>query len=259
MQSGRLDARLALYRERISSLRELTLRINGGQRAREDLMRADLMLSEASFLKARGEYAPANRKVDELSVRLRAAEKIVMPIFGRYTDKRQIFRWRRWVEETIAESRHRSTTAFIVNKSERTLTVYEEGKPVRAYDIGLGSNGSMDKSLAGDNATPEGRYRIIKKMPGSRYFRALLLDYPNAEDRRQFVKAKEEGLIPGKARIGGLIEIHGGGSEGLTRGCVSLENSDMQEIFRIARVGTPVAIVGAVRYENRISTALKGR
>lgn len=43
------------------------------------------------------------------------------------------------------------------------------------------------------------------------YYKALLLDYPNAQDRLEFRRKKEEGVLPQKARIGGLIEIHGKG------------------------------------------------
>jgi L,D-peptidoglycan transpeptidase YkuD (ErfK/YbiS/YcfS/YnhG family)/plasmid stability protein len=258
LEADRIEGLLTSYQRKIATLRELTLKISGGERAREDLMKAEVILSEAGFLNGRGEYASAAKKMDSLSARIRAAEDFLLPIFGRYSDRRQIFKWRRWAKETIAESREKGTMVFIVNKSDRTLTVYGNGKPVRVYHVGLGSNGAMDKRHAGDNATPEGRYRVIGKVPGSRYYRALLLNYPNTEDRKQFIQAKEKGLIPQKAGIGGLIEIHGGGAGGLTNGCISLENFAMRELFGIASVGTPVTIVGALQYENRISSTLKG-
>jgi lipoprotein-anchoring transpeptidase ErfK/SrfK len=49
-----------------------------------------------------------------------------------------------------------------------------------------------------------------------------------------------------RARIGGLIEIHGEGGQGRdwTNGCVALSNRDMDEVFALARVGTRVTIVG---------------
>jgi L,D-peptidoglycan transpeptidase YkuD (ErfK/YbiS/YcfS/YnhG family) len=258
LRAARNESQLITFQKKIATLRELTVKISGGERAREDLMKAEIILSEAGFLNGRGEYASATKKMDSLSARIRAAEDVLLPIFGRYSDRKQIFRWRRWAEETIAESREKGTMVFIVNKSDRTLTIYGNGKPVRVYHVGLGSNGAMDKRHAGDNATPEGRYRVIRKVPGSRYYRALLLNYPNTEDRKQFIEAKEKGLIPQKAGIGGLIEIHGGGAGGLTYGCISLENSAMRELFGIASVGTPVTIVGALQYENRISSTLKG-
>lgn len=258
LQAGRIKESLIYCGRKIDALRESTLRINGGERAREDLMKAEVILAETDFLNDRGEYSAAKAKMEEVSAHIKAAEDILLPILGRYSDRIQIAKWQRWANQTVAESREKGTIVFIVNKSNRTLTVYGKGKRMGEYHIGLGSNGSLVKNRAGDNATPEGRYRVVRKVPGSRYYRALLLNYPNTEDRKQFDEAKEKGLIPQKARIGGLIEIHGGGAGGLTNGCISLENSAMREIFGIASVGTPVTIVGALKYENRVSSALKG-
>ena len=104
--------------------------------------------------------------------------------------------------------------------------------------------------MEGDNATPEGRYRIIRKRGRgeTRYHRALEIDFPNAEDRRAFTAAKRDGRIPANARIGGLIEIHGDGGKGAdwTNGCVAMTNTTMEELFRQVAVGTPVTIVGTI-------------
>jgi lipoprotein-anchoring transpeptidase ErfK/SrfK len=54
-----------------------------------------------------------------------------------------------------------------------------------------------------------------------------------------------------------LIEIHGGGKDGQTLGCVALDDRHMEELFAIADVGTPVTIVGATDYENCVTVALK--
>jgi hypothetical protein len=47
-----------------------------------------------------------------------------------------------------------------------------------------------------------------------------------------------------RAGMGGLIEIHGGEKDGMTYGCISLENGHMDELFELVPLGTPVAIVG---------------
>ena len=95
-------------------------------------------------------------------------------------------------------------------------------------------------------------------MPGSRYYRALLLNYPNREDMKHFIQAKEKGLIPQKTGIGGLIEIHGGGAGTFTNGCISLENLAMKRIFSMASVGPPVTIVGALHNNKKLSSGMKG-
>jgi hypothetical protein len=80
----------------------------------------------------------------------------------------------------------------------------------------------------------------------------LLLDYPNAADRRRFNSMKKTGEIEMRARIGGNIEIHGGGrvASDWTDGCISLEDSDMADLYREAYTGMPVTIVGTSRLVN---------
>ncbi|PIP08288.1 MAG: hypothetical protein COX51_04730, partial [Syntrophobacteraceae bacterium CG23_combo_of_CG06-09_8_20_14_all_50_8] len=103
-----------------------------------------------------------------------------------------------------------------------------------------------------------GKYRVIKKISVSRYHKALLINYPNDEDRRNFIRAKKKGLIPAGARIGGLIEIHGGGKDSMTYGCIAMDNNAIDYIFSLVPVGTKVTIVGAVDYENGLSSAIEG-
>ena len=162
-------------------------------------------------------------------------------------------------KETIDESKNSDTPAIIVDKSKRILVLYQSGVLVKTFKIGLGRNGSLDKLHAGDNSTPEGKYKIIKKISVNRYQKALLINYPNEEDQRDFIHAKKKGAIPAGARIGGLIEIHGGGEDSMTYGCISMDNKAIDEVFSLVSVGTPVTIVGAVDYKNGLSSAIEGR
>ena len=105
--------------------------------------------------------------------------------------------------------------------------------------------------------TPEGRYKIVKKNAQSRYYKALLIDYPNESDKRRFALAKKKGLIPAGAAIGGLIEIHGGGKDSLTNGCVGVENSVMDRLFPEVSVGTVVTIIGSLESANKLLSDLR--
>ncbi|MFH1965224.1 MAG: L,D-transpeptidase family protein, partial [Acidobacteriota bacterium] len=98
---------------------------------------------------------------------------------------------------------------------------------------------------AGDYATPEGRYKISKKNPSSRYYKALLIDYPNASDRQAYVRNQQDGLVPSGVGIGGTIEIHGGGNDVITDGCVSMKDQEMDMLYKLADVGTAVTIIGS--------------
>ncbi|MBM2838128.1 MAG: YkuD protein [Deltaproteobacteria bacterium] len=248
----------ASLRDRINSLKKITDIINEGRLARNNLTRAELLTNEAGTLISKERYREAAEKLKSASSQLDLSVGIIRPITKRFEDRNQLNKWRSLVDETIKESRKNQGYAVIVNKAERTLTLYRNGATYKSYPVGLGFNGMKDKVQAGDRATPEGRYRIVKKLPRSRFHKALLINYPNENDKRQFAKAKRKGAISTRADIGGLIEIHGGGKESMTFGCVSLENSHIDELFLIVSIGTPVTIVGAVDYENSITTAVRG-
>ena len=114
------------------------------------------------------------------------------------------------------------------------------------YACELGRNPAYQKRYAGDGATPEGKYTVVDvKAQGSKYYKALVLDYPNGRDRERYAENKATGTIPPGTGPGGHIEIHGMGGRGLdwTDGCVALTDRDMDDIMKLAGVGTPVTIV----------------
>lgn len=257
-RSEKLRAEIEDLQLKISGLRKTTRVINGGRVSRSSITKAEVALREAQDLVRKGELLTAEPKLNNARSLLSEAGKALRPVFGRYRDQNFLAKWRNLAENLIKESREKSIYAILVNKAERKLTVYKDGKYFKAYGVGIGRNGYLDKRYAGDGATPEGRYHVNRKNPRSQYHKALVINYPNEEDRREFRRAKKEGRIAQSAGIGGLIEIHGGGTEGLTYGCVSLDNNEMDELYSIIGVGTPVTIVGALDDENIISRAGAG-
>ncbi len=258
IKNERIFEEISFAKNRIETIKDLTEMINEGRLARKDLIKAEILLSEAVSRYNNHDYDTAEQKLNNLSEYIKSSENAILPILNRYADRSHIRKWQEMVDETIAESKAKGIPAIIVNKSERTLKVYKSGVPVWTYNVGIGRNGSLDKMHAGDNSTPEGKYKIIQKKPESRYHKALLLNYPNEEDRKNFIIAKKKGLIPAKARIGGLIEIHGGGKNSMTYGCIAMDNNKIDHIFNIVPVGTLVTIVGAVDYNNKLSSAIEG-
>lgn len=256
-QSQDFSQRLRRLEERIAKIKALTQLMNEHAPVRENLARAEVVSREAEILIRNEKYIDLAPKLDLIDGHVRQAEDALFSILGRYADEAQVAEWRRLAEETISESRRRGTTAVLVNKLARTLTLFKNGKEIAVYEIGLGKHGLSDKLYAGDQATPEGRYKIVKKNAHSRYYKALLLDYPNEHDRRRFSLAKKNGLIPARATIGGLIEIHGGGNEFLTNGCVGVENSVMDKIFPEVAVGTMVTIVGSLESAQKLLAGLR--
>ncbi|HWR97276.1 MAG TPA: L,D-transpeptidase [Candidatus Methanoperedens sp.] len=257
-QRDGIAERLAAQRDKIERLDILTSLISVGKASREFLAQAELLTDEAEDLAGKGRYREAEARLVRATTHAQLAKEVITPALKRFADGEQIAHWRRKVDETIRESKVRGGYAIVVSKVDRQLYLYRAGRLVRTFPVGLGSRSVSDKLCAGDRATPEGKYRITKKLAQSRYYKALLINYPNDEDRRQFDLAKRRGVIPRRAGIGGLIEIHGGGKDSQTYGCVSLDNSQMEEIYALADVDTPVTIVGARDYENSISQAMKG-
>lgn len=255
-QSQDFSQRLGRLEERMGKIKALTQLMNEHAPVRENLARAEVVSREAEILIRNEKYRELSPKLDLIDGHIRQAEEALFSILARYANDAQVARWRKLAEDTVSESRRRGTTAVLVNKLARTLTLYKKGKEIAVYGIGLGKFGLSDKLYAGDEATPEGRYKIVKKNAHSRYYKALLLDYPNEYDRRQFALAKKQGLVPARATIGGLIEIHGGGNDFLTNGCVGVENSVMDKIFPEVAVGTVVTIVGSLESAQKLLTGL---
>ncbi|HNM60324.1 MAG TPA: L,D-transpeptidase [Nitrospira sp.] len=179
---------------------------------------------------------------------------------GRYADDDLIAAWRESAQRTIDWSRTHRAQAIVVSKADRFLTLYKNGRKVLTYPIRLGSRGIRAKQHYGDGATPEGEYRIQRKRgPGQTpYFRALILDYPNIDDRRRFEEAQKAGLIPKSQHMPGLIQLHGiaQGISDQPYGSIVLDNPQIAQLFDQVAVGTPVNIVGALESQNSISLVL---
>lgn len=242
---------------RIDRLKNMTHYFNESGTVRKNLSQAEIKLAEADLLIRKEQFEPVREKLQNCSLYIEEAEAATFSILSRYLDKGELEKWNRWADETIAESQKKGIVAIVVNKLERRLVLYNKGAAAASYEIGLGKYGLSDKLYSGDDATPEGRYLVIRKIPSSPFYKALLINYPNEEDKRAFAAAKKNGLVPSEVGIGGSIEIHGGGKDSLTKGCVGLEDKDMDEVYRLAGTGTPVTIVGALSIENSILAEIK--
>ena len=130
-----------------------------------------------------------------------------------------------------------------VDKSERTLALYADGRPVRTYaGIQLGDAPVGPKRFEGDERTPEGRYTIDYGNPHSAYHLSLHISYPNAADTAY---ARSRGRSPG-----GLIFIHGqpNGYDGRvpgdwTDGCIALSNAEIEELWSLVGDGAEIEIM----------------
>ena len=131
----------------------------------------------------------------------------------------------------------------LVDKSDRTLTLYAGGRPWRTIgNLQFGDQPQGHKRFQGDERTPEGRYAIDYGNPDSSYWLSLHIDYPNAADRAY---AGARGRSPG-----GAIFIHGqpnwlpvGRLPGdWTDGCIALSNAEIELLWQVVPNGTPIEI-----------------
>ena len=132
-----------------------------------------------------------------------------------------------------------------VIKSERQLFLIQDGEKVREYRVSLGRNPKGHKLYEGDNRTPEGRYELDWRNANSDFHKSIHISYPNEEDR---YLAQSWGLDPGSSiMIHGLPNEAGDWAfayEGLdwTDGCIAVSNQDMDEIWELVPLGTPIEI-----------------
>jgi lipoprotein-anchoring transpeptidase ErfK/SrfK len=220
------------------------------QRARALVNEARAFLDQDEFEDAIVRAQAAQADAHDVSASLHAAT-------SRFADDARIRTWRSWVAESVEWSRSTGKAAVVIDKDAHRLFVYQGGRVVREYDAEIGWNNVGDKLHQGDGATPEGRYRITDKKSGgrSRYYKALLLDYPTRDDLRELDALKASGEIPRSTRAGSLIEIHGEGGRGKdwTDGCVAITNDQIDWLFTRVAVGTPVTIVGSQHGEGWFS------
>lgn len=160
--------------------------------------------------------------------------------------------------------------SILVVKSAYRLHLISKGKVYFTAPISLGFDPHGHKQAENDGRTPEGHYKIVSHNNQSVFHKSLKTSYPNDEDRKS---AKSRGVSPG-----GDIMIHGVPNEvktwadwlklklrewtgndrssvidyylaeysgriyNWTRGCISVSNADMDQIYALVHDGTPIEI-----------------
>lgn len=207
-----------------------------------------LKMEETESAFKRNNLLSAQKNIASLTASVNEVEKQTHNLLNNYFSSYN--EWIRLDKEMRQKSISSGSVAIVVDKFARKCIVYKSGSKIREYNIELGVNWLGDKMQKGDRATPEGKYSITVKKSGRNtiYHKALLINFPNSEDKLRFNKKRANGTIAKNALIGGAIEIHGGGGKGAdwTDGCVALTNRDMDNLYALCSVGTPVAIVGSL-------------
>jgi L,D-peptidoglycan transpeptidase YkuD (ErfK/YbiS/YcfS/YnhG family) len=156
------------------------------------------------------------------------------------------------------ESGENLETIIMVYKADRRLELWQDGKMISQYHIGLGKEAEGKKEIEGDKKTPEGEYYVCTMNQYSKFYLALGVSYPNIEDAKNGL---ENGLIdedtyssietaiqngqcpPWNTSLGGEIMIHGhGGSKDWTKGCIGVDDDVMDVLWEACSIGTKIII-----------------
>jgi murein L,D-transpeptidase YafK len=152
-----------------------------------------------------------------------------------------------WTPETGDSKSIGKADMIRVDKSERRLELLRKGQVIAAFPVALGRSPVGDKENQGDMRTPEGRYWIDWRNPGSKYHRSLHISYPDNADK---ARAAKLGIDPG-----GDIMIHGQPNgyaqpasfllqqSDWTFGCIAVTNDEMDAIWNAVPDGAPIEIL----------------
>jgi len=146
---------------------------------------------------------------------------------------------------------------------------FPDGKK-ESYRVSLGRAGiNCNRSRAGDDCTPTGTFFIASKRPSQRFHKFLLLSYPDENAAKRGLETKlisqsefdsiqtalnTRRTPPQNTPLGGDIGIHGqpGWVPSFlssivrrfdwTAACISVTDAEIDHIYDLVDVGTPVLI-----------------
>ncbi|GBD27501.1 hypothetical protein HRbin30_02851 [bacterium HR30] len=149
-----------------------------------------------------------------------------------------------------------------VSKRARVMHLWQQDQLLRTFRVALGKQPNGTKQYRGDRRTPVGRYYIGDKRPSRRFHKFLALTYPNLSDAERGLSQNlidqelwadilfahlERTLPPQNTLLGGGVGIHGYGGRielpiDWTEGCIAVSDQDIDYLYEILPVGTPVDI-----------------
>jgi hypothetical protein len=253
-QKVKLREKLDNLKNEIDDFNSVYNRIPLPQSVSKEYSKGNLFYTEAEQYFTEGKNILCEKKIVDAGISIYNAYRKTIGYLRDYF--KGYPEWQQWAWNTIDSSITKESSVIIIDKFSRDLYIYLNGILIKRYKVELGPNWIGDKRQEGDMATPEGFYIVKEKLDcrKTKFYKALLINYPNEEDLENFNQDKQNGTLHPSARIGGAIEIHGAGGidRDWTDGCVALRNSDMDTVFAYSSPGTMVTIVGSLKPLDRI-------
>jgi murein L,D-transpeptidase YafK len=157
---------------------------------------------------------------------------------------------------------------LIVDRKNYRIELYSDKILIKSYKAVFGKNSGTIKTSGDDNVTPIGNYKICALDSISKYYKFLHLNYPNERDAAEALKQsyinndefnailladKKAECPPLETRLGSAVGIHGIGTYNLifknlpfsfnwTNGSIAVSNENIDELYSIVKIGTPVKI-----------------
>lgn len=157
---------------------------------------------------------------------------------------------------------------LVIDRKNYRIELYSDKILIKTYKAVFGKNSSTLKTSSTDNVTPIGEYKICAIDTVSKYHKFLHLNYPNEHDaaeafKQKYIFADEMNVIllsvknnecpPKETKLGSDVGIHGIGTYNIifknlpfsfnwTNGSIAVSNENIDELYSIIKIGTPVKI-----------------
>lgn len=117
---------------------------------------------------------------------------------------------------------------ILIDKSDRTLKLFQQEEMIFMTKIALGSDPQGDKRSDGDGKTPEGEFQISQRNDESKYYLSIGMNYPGGT-----------AMIHGQPNLApGALTMPGD----WTDGDIAVANAAMRMIWRRVAQGTQVVV-----------------
>ncbi len=157
---------------------------------------------------------------------------------------------------------------LVVSRKNYRIELYSDKLFIKSYKAVFGKNNSTIKISKDDQVTPIGEYKICSIDTNSLFHKLFQLNYPNDKDAAEAMKQgyinkdefdainlahKKNECPPKETSLGSNIGIHGIGKYNFifknlpftfnwTDGSIAISNENIDELFSIVKIGTPVKI-----------------
>jgi len=116
-----------------------------------------------------------------------------------------------------------------VDKSDNTLILKADEQILKTYSVATGK----------DNSTPVGAFKIKDKLENPTWYKSGAVKQPGEPDNQ--LGTRWMGWDLAHYGIHGTIEPDSIGTQA-TAGCVRMKNEEVEELYRLVPVGTPVTV-----------------